>query len=103
MNKAIAIEKMKRARDKIHKGWTQYWYAKDIEGNFTGAKSSTACSWCSMGAIKSVTDCCEEIHYLTELFDMCSIAIWNYHPTRTRQEVIDKFDEVITNLEKNEQ
>jgi hypothetical protein len=108
-------EILKKARDLIiNRGWTQGAYAraggiKAVELETISGIISNADSFCSLGAIYSAdilemagdSNTAHAIDYLQRVvvceftrFDMF-IAYWNDMPGRTKEQVIDAFDEAI--------
>jgi hypothetical protein len=110
-------EILKKARDLIiNKGWTQGEYARDGGKVPVSYDSKWAESFCALGSLYSVIDEAQggigTIHFLAPFQPLCSphssihylqtvighdftIVHWNDMPGRTKEQVIDAFDEAI--------
>lgn len=107
---------LKRALGKIKKGWNRGAEARNNLGDIVPVSSSSAVSFCSIGAIGAVAhnyylkDDCFRI--LAKKLDNISvppgydavgkIVKWNDDPKRTKEEVIKVFEEAIKLAEKKE-
>jgi hypothetical protein len=96
------------AREFLEKGWCQKTYATGkYGGSFNGVtdiKSDNATAWCSYGALCAASnfsdlycDTLEEIvEYLqTFLSEDEMLHVWNDDPSRTKDDVIELFDDAI--------
>lgn len=99
----LVLEKAKELL--VTKGWTQGQYAKDANGNKTDLYDSSACSFCSTGALMvaipfgawGLYD--SAITCLSKAADIgssaASIERWNDAVERTREDVLLAFDKAI--------
>ena len=90
------------ARKKIEKpeNWTQNYSAKDVDGSAVYVCSPEAVCWCTLGAIRAVSDdrgdlveaACNKLY---DVLDDSFITIFN--DTHTHEEVLALFDRAIAN------
>lgn len=100
MDKTEVIRVLDEAKQLIiEKGWAQGYYAKDAEGRLVDTMDPEACSFCIAGAISRVQR--RSSHRTrTAVFDAVravtpneDIAAYNDAWGRTKEEVIDLFDQ----------
>jgi hypothetical protein len=101
---------IRRARQRIRRGWTQNAYARDRDGVTVDSNSPEASCWCVMGALgEDVADFFAQpdvvvsvycrLHRLCEVSDIAeentitfgSLSDWNDYPDRTKKEVLEVF------------
>lgn len=82
------------------KEWIQGWYAKTNNGISVVADHPDACKFCTLGAIGRVYKSNEEEkiekleRHIFETTGKFSIALWNDHTDRTKEEVIKTLKEL---------
>ena len=94
------------AQSRIRQGWTQNTSARDVDGNPCMSQSSKAVCWCTLGALSAakVRDLPEDVR--TIVYRSLEVAVkafggpsdtarWNDEPHRTKEDVIEVFDEAI--------
>ena len=107
---------LKKAREKIEKGWTQLAYARRPDGTVVHSNHGDANCWCLSGAI----DCAYKELELDDRSTLSSgayravydtivqenhvdtIAEWNDRPGRTVEQVLAVLDRTISDLEPKE-
>jgi hypothetical protein len=98
------LEILTAARAKIadEKNWCQGGYAKDEGGNSTSSYSTSACKWCSIGALKSVSgeSYAGYNNALDCLVGIIQSPIPNYNDTHTHAEVLAAWDKAIAECAK---
>ena len=81
-----------RIRERIERGWTQDAFARNEYGEQVPSRAPEAVSWCLTGACNYDTagdnwDCVAP--FLRTATGWNSMVLWNDHPDRTKQEVLD--------------
>ena len=118
MDNQERLEVFRRIKDSLAQGWCQGDMAKNEHGFPVAIRSTDACQWCLLGAIKKavlpdgpvnatkafgteyqdqVHECCDIIRGVTH--KPIDITMWNDYYLRTQDEVIEVVDEVIRQLE----
>ena len=96
-------DKFEVARDLVSTGWIRNVFAADKDGEEVGVRDKGACQWCLIGAIMAATDNPNPFGYFQVFRNanpQCGewLATWNDKPERTKEEVVQAFDNVIDYL-----
>ena len=104
------LEKLKKARSLVDRGWTRFQYAVDENHAPCGCTKSKARKWCSTGAIlaangyddnplygdNKILNHCKDVFLLEN--KLTHIIFWNDAPDRTKKQVLEAFDHAIEKL-----
>lgn len=92
-------ESLVKARELIVNGWSQGADARDGAGQRINLYSENAVSFCTVGALHRTTFSYPHLldaqNFLKEIAGDKYLTVWNDHPARTKEEVIDLFDRAI--------
>jgi len=94
-------ETLQRAKQYIEQGWTQKANARMADGKEVNSLAPEAVSWCAGGAINKAMRCYEDYEtcwVFRAVVPNQDIVAWNDAPERTKEEVLAKFDEVISSI-----
>lgn len=104
MDKQTRLKILRDARELLAKpnGWIQGSFARNKYGVATLIESSTACSFCAWGAVRRAS--LLNGHDVPVEYDVTGIPDTNFinfndQPGRTKEEVLDYFDEIIKKVE----
>ena len=107
MNRHV-VSTLKKAIDKIEKGWIKHALAVDAKGEVIMPGSKKACKWCMLGAITGSTKSrivlrkCKELLYLA-IHDGPSGSIIRFNDTaRSKKVVLGKMRKALKLAEKQE-
>lgn len=97
----IKLEALQKMRGFIKRGWTQFTYARNKDGDAVNYSGRSACCWCLTGAARKAR--CEAA--FCALWDQMyprgrSAWGWNDRPGRTRGQVLRRLDSMIAFVKK---
>ena len=104
---ATAVDVLNLARTYVARGWTQLVPARDGTGQHCLSWSGAAVQWCASGALnlaarqispKQPDPYFDALYALHEIVGTRTLARWNDMPGRTREEVLEVFDQAIARL-----
>lgn len=100
---------LRRVQQRIKRGWTTRYMARDIEGNPIWPASGRACTWCLLGALIAEVPNDEEydvyFHYLNERVpkiyhnEISKHAAAQFNDASTQEEVVEFLEGLIKELE----
>lgn len=107
--KVEVLKCLKDARDRIERGWCQYAYALDADGDRVRfSRMSDANSWCALGALYTAADPCETDagFKCSSLLEDCiggdeRLSEWNDVSDRTQADVLALYDQAIEKLSRD--
>ena len=99
----VTKEILIKARSLIEKGWTKGCFARDAKGDHVDPTESSACKWCTTGAIWRVVGYDGRVKYqeacsvLDDLVcsDFNNVTQFNDYPETTQAGVLNLFDKAI--------
>lgn len=99
---SAVADDLRKARALVEKGWTQRAMARDESRRRVNAVDPTACRWCAVGSVVSVTAARFDARYAKLIYAVkhaagaaFTLASWNDAPCRTQAEVLAAFDRAI--------
>jgi hypothetical protein len=100
--KMNTLDILKAGRNKIadEKNWCQGEFAKDIKGYCTYVLNVNACSWCSVGVLRSIPDVDSIADAVSYLSKAMGGTVPDYNDYHSHAEVLSKWDEAIAAAEK---
>lgn len=96
------VERLKKARSLIVKGWTAGQYARDIHGKPVLENSEEACSWCAVGALHATEG--DSFHLITRDHPLMialkkgafyADSVSAYNDSHTKEDVLSLYDSAI--------
>lgn len=97
------VENLRKVRAKLEQGWTQGWFARDVNGDITWPRAENATCWCVYGACSVVTDAFAHENNVRDAIERALLGMtgsrlvdcWNDAPGRTQAEVLALVDRAI--------
>lgn len=99
---SAVAEKLRAARARIAKGWTQRASARTKGGVPVWGGDDRAICWCAVGALQGSPEAIPLVRKAIGIPDECRISTWNDAPERTQAEVLAAFDKAIELVERDQ-